>query len=275
MRRGDHGLAWRVAAQARAGRDPATRDDPRLPYHLRWVWDGTDPARRHVLVRCYHGLGDTLQFARFIPELARRAASVTVEAPPALVGLLAALPCAVFPFDQSRPAKPSEVDIEIMELSEALQLEPDAAEPRWLEPNGFTLPPGTIGLCCRAGDWDAERSVPEALLAPLAAAHPCLSLDIGRSALPVLNPGGCPQDMAATAALLAGCAVVVTVDTMIAHLAGALGKPVLLLLRDAPDWRWVHESGRSPWYPWFSLFPQPSPGAWEPVIAAVLQELQR
>ena len=58
MRRGDFPAAWVIAEQALGGRDPATRDDPSLPYHLRWVWDGRAFDGRDVLVRCYHGLGD-------------------------------------------------------------------------------------------------------------------------------------------------------------------------------------------------------------------------
>ena len=87
MRRGDFAAAWDLAARTLAGRDPATRDDPSLPYHLRWVWDGTPPDGRAVLVRCYHGYGDTLMFSRYLPLLAQRAGSVTVEMQPRLVPL--------------------------------------------------------------------------------------------------------------------------------------------------------------------------------------------
>jgi len=90
----------------------------------------------------------------------------------------------------------------------------------------------------------------------------------------VRNPQGCPFDMRETAALVAGCALVITVDTMIAHLAGALGKPVWLLLKHAPDWRWAPETGRSEWYPTARLYAQPTPGDWAPVIAQVAQDLE-
>ena len=92
MRDGDLDAAHVISDAVLAARDPATRDDPSQPHHLRWVWDGTPPDGRDVLVRCYHGLGDTLQFARFLPALSGRAASVTVEAPAALVPLLSDLP---------------------------------------------------------------------------------------------------------------------------------------------------------------------------------------
>jgi hypothetical protein len=98
MRRGDHPRAWRISEQALRARDPASRDDAALPYHLRWVWDGQDLAGKQVLVRCYHGLGDSLQFARFLPELARRAARVTLELQPALACLFSHLPVAIHAF---------------------------------------------------------------------------------------------------------------------------------------------------------------------------------
>ena len=127
MRAGRHAAAWAMQMAAIAARDPATRDDPALPYHLRWVWDGRPFDDRDVLVRCYHGLGDTLQFARYLPALAARARSVTVEAQARLVPLLAQMAgMTVVPFDVDRPHRPSDCDIEITELPLALRLAPDA-----------------------------------------------------------------------------------------------------------------------------------------------------
>lgn len=277
MRAGAYDRAWRLAELALAARDPATRDDPRLPYHQRWVWDGTPVDGRHVLVRCYHGLGDTLQFARFLPLLRARAASVTVEVQPRLVPLLSGRGLAdrIVPFDVAAPLPPAEVDVEIMELDFALRAAPYAARAPYLAATPAALPPGTIGLCAQSGDWDPARSLDPALLAPLCAERPCVSLDLGRSPLPVLNPQGCPADMVETAALVAGAALVVTVDTMIAHLAGALGRPTWLMLRDAPDWRWTPDARRSAWYPSMRLYAQPALGAWQPVVGAILADLKR
>lgn len=72
MRRGDFHAAFVIQAAELARRDPATRDDPRLPHHLRWVWGGRPFDGAHVLVRCYRSLGDTLMFSRFPPRLAAR-----------------------------------------------------------------------------------------------------------------------------------------------------------------------------------------------------------
>ncbi len=269
--------AWALSQIGLAARDPSTRDDPRLPYHLRWVGDGRPFDGRRVLVRCYHGLGDTIQFARYLPLLAGRAASVSLEVQPRLLPLLADLPgiAELIPFDPARPAAPAECDIEITELPFALRLPPTAAPPPYLRWTPAALPQGTIGLCYGAGDWDAGRSIPPSLLAPLCRGRTCLSLVAEPTGLPVINPAGCPFDMEATASLVASCALVITVDTMIAHLAGALGRPTWLLLKAEPDWRWTPGSPTSLWYPTMRLFHQPRPGAWEPVLAEVAGALDR
>lgn len=275
MRAGRYAEAWAIEAQTIAARDPATRDDPALPYHLRWLWDGRAPDGRDVLVRSYHGLGDALQYARYLPLLARRARSVTLEVQPRLVPLLAQVPglARIHPFDPARPLKPSEVDIELSELPCALRVAPDAIAVPYLAWPAAPVPPGTIGLCHAAGDWDAGRSLPADLFRPLCISHRCVTLVPGPSDLPVANPGGCPFAMEATAALVAGCDLVITVDTMIAHLAGAMGRPVWLLLKAEPDWRWVPGARTSAWYPSMRLYHQPGPGDWASVLAAVAADL--
>lgn len=268
MRRGDHAEAWAIAREGLARRDPATRDDPALPYHLRWVWDGRRFDGVDVLVRCYHGYGDTIQFSRFLPLLAARAASVTVEMQPRLLPLFRDFPGIdrLVPFDVTAPLKPSACDIEIMELPLALQAGPPDAPPVPLRAVPAALPPGCLALCWRAGDWDEGRSIPDDLLAPLCRA-PALSLVAEATSLPVLNPQGCPMDLPRTAALIAGAALVVTVDTMAAHLAGTLGRPTLLLLKHQPDWRWPLQGDRSGWYPTMRVLRQDRPGDWTGVVA--------
>jgi ADP-heptose:LPS heptosyltransferase len=80
-------------------------------------------------------------------------------------------------------------------------------------------------------------------------------------------------DFADTAAVIAHLDLVITVDTAVAHLAGAMGKPVWTLLPFAPDWRWGQYSAHTPWYPTMRLFRQPVPGAWEPVCQSVVEAL--
>lgn len=275
MRAGRYADAWVLAARSLAERDPATRDDPALPYHQRWVWDGRGVNGRDVLVRCYHGLGDTLQFARFLPLLARRAASVTVEAQPRLLDLLGTIASdtTLVPFDVDRPLPPSEVTLEVTELDFALRSAPDEAPPPYLYASRAILPQGTIALCYSASDWDPERSVPPALFAPLCRRAPCVTLAPEPTTLAVLNPAGCPFDMGATAALVAGAELVITVDTMIAHLASAMGRPTWLLLKADPDWRWDPEQRGSAWYPSMHLYPQRRAGDWRSVLARVEADL--
>ena len=110
MRRGDWDAAWRVSDAVLRARDPRTRDDPAAPYHERWVWDGRPFAGQDVLVRCYHGLGDTLQFCRFLPLLRPHVRSLTLEAQPELLDLLSTLPGPdrLHPFDPANPLPPSD-----------------------------------------------------------------------------------------------------------------------------------------------------------------------
>jgi len=89
----------------------------------------------------------------------------------------------------------------------------------------------------------------------------------------VSNPAGCPADMGETAALVAAVDLVITVDTMIAHLAGAMGRPTWLLLKAEPDWRWDPARRDTPWYPTMRLYPQAARGDWSSVLAAVRADL--
>ncbi len=274
MRAGDHAAAFRINDLVLAGRDPAQRDDPSLPYHLRWVWDGTPFYGRQVLIRCYHGLGDTLQFARYLPLLRPFVASLTVEVQPALLSLLASIPSVdrLIPFRPDAPAPPAECDIEIMELAHALRLPPKAAPPTWLRITPVSARQGTLGLCWQAGDWDRERSLPEYLMAAFTD-WPCVTLQPEATDLRVLNTAGCPRDIAGTAGLIAALDLVITVDTMVAHLAGSLNRPTWLILKHDADWRWMERRADSPWYPSLRLYRQPRAGDWESVIKRITDDL--
>ncbi len=277
MRRGDDQAAWAIADRVLRQADPATRDDPTQPYHRRWVWDGTPVEGQHVLVRCYHGLGDTLQFARFLPALGARAAHVTLEVQPELAGLLAGIAGVddIVPFATAAPLPPSPCDIEIMELSHALRLRPDAVRPPYTQAAPDHTPAGAIGLCWQAGDWDRARSIPLQALHPiLAAGRPLICLHPRAAPANFLNPAGCPRDVAQTARLVAGLDLVITVDSMIAHLAGALGRPTWLILKHDADWRWGEGTTRSRWYPSMRLFRQLAPGDWARVVAVVAGQIR-
>lgn len=285
MRSENFPAAWAVSDAVLAGRDPATRDDPHLPYHLRWVWDGRDPAGRHVLVRCYHGLGDTLQFCRFLTALRPRVAGLTLEVQPELLGLFRDLPGPdrLVPFDLDQPSTESECDVEIMELPHLLRTAPGEAPYLSAAPLPRPAPGWLVGVCWQAGGWDPERSVPLPLLAPLAALPGVrlVNLQRGPGAAQAVEPGAPPlllagddgMDIAEMARLLATLDLVVTVDTMIAHLAGALGRPAWVLLQADADWRWMAGRADSPWYPSLRLYRQTSPGDWRTPLAQVWNDL--
>ena len=82
------------------------------------------------------------------------------------------------------------------------------------------------------------------------------------------------NDFSDTAALMESLDLVIAIDTAVAHLAGAIGKPVWTLIPFAPDWRWMLNREDSPWYPTMRLFRQPSPGNWQSVIAKIVEELR-
>lgn len=279
MRAGDFAAAWAVSDAVLAARDPATRDDPRLPYHLRWVWDGGSPDGRDVLVRCYHGLGDTLQFCRFLPLLRRRAMSVTLEVQPELIGVLQGLPGldGMAPFRTASPLPPSGCDVEIMELPHMLRVAPGQAPYLQVRPGPRPAASLLVGLCWGAGGWDPGRSVPLPLLAPLAGVPGVrlVSLQRGpaaddavRSGAPgLLLAGERGMDVLATARLVASLDLVITVDTMVAHLAGAMGCPAWVLLQADSDWRWMAGRADSPWYPSLRLMRQDVTGQWDGVAA--------
>ena len=286
MRAQDFVAAWRIADRVLAARDPTTRDDPHLPYHLRWVWDGTPPDGRRVLVRCYHGLGDTLQFARFLPALRRRATHVTLEVQPELYTLLAKLEGVdrLTRFDPARPHPPSDCDVEIMELAHLLRALPDDVRgcvpylrcPAPRDPEQGAR--GALALCWQAGGWDPGRSIPlpDLLAACASPGRRLVSLQRGPQAAQAtdaafVNPRDTDPDVARTAALACAASLVVTVDTMVAHLAGALGRPTVLLLKRDADWRWPAPGQASAWYPTMTILGQRAPGQWrEP-----LRELAR
>ena len=271
MRRGDIATALGIADAVLAARDPATRDDPALPYHLRWVWDGSPVARRRVLVRCYHGLGDTLHFCRLLAPLRARAAHVTVELPASLLPLLGGLADHAVAFDPANPLPPDEVDVELMELGHVLRVDVADLPPPTLaaEPLGH----GGIGLCWRAGAWDHLRSVPLGALRSALPTVPFVSLQRGPAAAEAaggfVNAQDDDPDIGRTARLIRGCRAVVTVDTMVAHLAGTLGAPTWLLLRHDCDWRWRAVDGRAAGYPTVRLLRQAAPGDWSGPLAAL------
>jgi len=282
MRRGRFEAAWEVSERAR--RFGPARPDPMLPRHLQTVWDGTPLAGRRVLVRCYHGLGDTLQFVRYLPLVKATAAEMTVWAQPELLPLLrtAAGIDRLLPLHDGAPQTRFDTDVELMELPFVLRttLAGIPADIPYLHVRPVPRPAGcgrvAVGLLWQSGDWDPRRSLPTAALAPLARVpqveYYILQQGAARREIGFGVPSGA-EDLYNLARLMRGLDLVITVDTMAAHLAGALGVPVWTLLQRQADWRWLEGRDDSPWYPTMRLFRQERAGEWEPVVACVAAAL--
>jgi hypothetical protein len=296
---GDFAAAWRIGDAVLEERKRRGLACDGLPLHLQWVWDGTPLDGKSVLVRCHHGLGDVIQFIRFAAPLRARARRVVVEAVPAILPLIGGVAGVdeALPIGPRAAAPPHDVAIELMELPHALRVDLAAiprrvpylrADPARTAALRRAIGGGrafTVGVAWAAGSWRPERSFPVRLLRRLAAVPGVVLVNMQRGpalaelsaaatdAPPLRDWGGRTTDLAETAAALRAVDHVVSVDTVVAHLAGALAVPVWTLLHFAADWRWMAGRQDSPWYPTMRLFRQPAPGAWRPVIAEVAAAL--
>jgi hypothetical protein len=284
---GDLAAAWGIGDAVLRRRRAEGLSCAGEPLHRQWLWDGSRLDGRDVLVRCHHGLGDVIQMARLLPPLHERAARVRLQAPTALLGLLAGAAGVDELHDLASPMPAHETAIELMELPHALRLSWESLPRRvpYLRPAGppYRARDGRlrVGLAWAAGAWKPERSLALADLLPLAIPGIDLVCLQRGPALAELAPTPFPfaeadddEDILRTAAAMQGLDLVISVDTMVAHLAGALGRPVWVLLHHAADWRWQIGRTDSPWYPTMRLFRQTAPGAWGPVVEAVERELR-
>lgn len=255
------------------------------------LWTGEPLAGRTILVYAEQGLGDTLQFCRYLAVLAAQGARVIFECPPKLAPLLETLEprpeLVLAPVD---PAPAAEFHVPLLSVPglvgttlETIPAAPRyltasaAARERWRERLAPLRPRRLVGFVSQGNPKyknDRNRSVAFAEWAPLGSlpGAALVHLQYGAAAPPelaALDLGPEVGDFADTAGLVEELDLVITVDTSMVHLAGALGQPVWLLLPYAPDWRWMRERGDSPWYPSVRIFRQPRPGDW----AAVMQEV--
>ena len=261
-------------------------------------WVGQDIAGKTILLTAEQGMGDAIQFARFAQPIAALGARVILQVHAPLTRLLSTVPGVTQAVGFDDPLPPFDLYIPMMSAPLVLgtTLETIPATVPYITPpavTAYSQPGRKVGLVW-AGDprpfdaaanaADKRRSVPLALFAPLMQQPgiTVFSLQKGDAAaqmdaLPAeLRPmdlmGGV-GDFADTAALVAGLDLVVTVDTSVAHLAGAMGKPVWVLSRFDGCWRWLADRDDSPWYPTLRLFRQTVPGQWETVIAEVVKSL--
>lgn len=280
------------------------------------AWRGESLAGKALLIWPEQGFGDQIQFCRYVPWLKQQgAARVTLVCQRPLAALFGTLPGVdavvaadvvdnvfrapgadlgghdfwTFPLSLPRLAG---TDLTTLPAAPIPYLRPAPAlsaawAARWqaVEANDGSARALRVGLVWRGNpkhDNDADRSLPGlATLAPLWAVPGVrfASLQAGRTAAdtPVLDWGTALRDFADTAAAVGALDLLVCVDTSIAHLAGALGRPCWVLLpQHRTDWRWLRERSDSPWYPaGMRLFRQPARGAWGPVVDAVRAALQQ
>lgn len=252
-------------------------------------WRGEALAGRRLVLTAEQGLGDVLQFARYAPLARARGAWVALQAPSALARLLAPLADQVLAPDA--PPPPADFVCPLPSLPGVFATRPESVPPapylaappereaawhaRLGPPRGLRL--GLAWAGNPAHGWDTLRSLPEAALAPLLAlpgveAH-ALQPD-ARPADPRIAAHPDLADFADTAGLMTQMHAVIAVDTAVAHLAGALGRPGFLLLGHAPDFRWMLGRTDTPWYPSLHLARQPAPGDWATPLAEVAAALR-
>ena len=262
-------------------------------------WQGEDIAGKTILLTAEQGLGDSLQFARFAQPIAALGARVILQVQPSLVRLLATIPGVAQTIASDQAPPPFDVHLPLMSVPLVLGTTLDtipAAMPYLHAPHAVAQdgPGRKIGLVW-AGDprphdlaanaADQRRSVPLADLNPVLQVPGCrfFSLQMGAArqqtaALPApLRPIDLMADVcdfSDTAARVAGLDLIIAVDTSVAHLAAAMGKPVWLLSRYDGCWRWLADRPDSPWYPTLRLFRQSQPGDWNGVVAQVVRALE-
>jgi tetratricopeptide (TPR) repeat protein len=280
---------------------PASRKGPL------WLGDYS-LARKTVLLHAEQGLGDTIQFARYVPLLAAAGARIVLEVQSELTALMARLEGGATVIARGETPPPFDVHCPLGSLPLALRTERDSvpAQIPYLSADDSALAKwsariGSFGRPRIALAWsgnpshynDHNRSLAFARLAPLFT-NPALHVAEGKGArfisiqrdvraedapglaeTHVTHVGGDLQNFTDTAAVIALSDLVISADTAVAHLAGAMGRPLWVLIPFAPDWRWTLNGESSPWYPTARLFRQTVLGDWDGVIARVAAELAR
>jgi hypothetical protein len=278
-----------------------------LPQYDTWDlpqprWRGEPLGPRRLLVHCEQGFGDTFQFVRYFKLVQAREPGALLATDRSLAALLAQSGYGPLVL-KDEPLPPFDVQVPLLSLPHVLgtelatipadvpYLEADPARvERW---RGLLaeLPGRKVGIAWQGRKTfrgDALRSIPLESLAPLAAVEgvQLVSLQLGPAAdelsqlparTPVLDLASALADDAGAfveaAAVLRNLDLMITSDTALAHLAGALGVPVWVALGFAPDWRWMHDRADSPWYPTMRLFRQSRLGDWSDVFARMAAEL--
>ncbi|WP_428537981.1 glycosyltransferase family 9 protein [Rhodopila sp.] len=267
-------------------------------------WNGMRLANGRLLLVGDQGYGDTIQFARYIPMVAERCQEVIVGCSAEMAPLLAKIPGVSQYCHRWTDIPGHAAHCRLSSLPYLFRTQTDTIPSRmpylqadparvtyWHDRLAATLPSGVkrIGLAWTGRPThpnDRRRSMPLAQFDALVDAGPAAFVSLQKP-LPARDqevmerfPGmtdlaGELTDFGETAALIENLDLVITVDTSMGHLAGALGKPVWILIPKAADWRWMLEREDSPWYPSARLFRQPRPGAWDEPISRLRAALAR
>jgi hypothetical protein len=288
VRAGEFERAWVITDRDLATYRQGHEDKHNGPRHLQRIWRGEELRDRRVLVRCYHGLGDTIQFARFLPPLAELAGGLMVWCQPDLLPLIERVEGVdrAIALHDGTPDVDFEVDIEIMEIAHAIRACRDLIE---LRRPYLTLPPRPIsrcvvrretlavGLVWDVGNWDKRRAIPARLLKKLnGLGIELYSLQRGPASDQADQIGArdiSTPDIVELGYRMGELDIVVSVDTMVMHLAGALGYEPWVMLHADCDWRWPSRGGACLWYPRAKLFHQRLAGDWADVIEDVSSAL--
>jgi Flp pilus assembly protein TadD len=265
------------------------------------LWDGSSLAGCTILLHAEQGLGDTLQFIRYAPLVKQRGGWVIVECQDVLAPLLATCPGIDQVIVRGSPLPYFHTHAPLVSLPRILKTTLDTipadvpylwADPQmtehWRQVMGAS---GSfkVGIAWQGNPGhtnDRNRSVSLARFEPLARLDGVrlFSLQKGpgteqlaevKEHLSIQDLGSQIQTFQDTAAALENLDLVITIDSAVAHCAGALGLPVWVLVPFAADWRWLMHGEDNPWYPSVRLFRQPAPGDWDSVIARTVQELSK
>ena len=260
-------------------------------------WDGGEIFGRTLLVHAEQGLGDTIQFSRFVRLLQGRGGKIILEVQPPLRALLASL-AGVTVIARSDKVPLHDAHVPLMSLPHALHAGDDIApggvpylkaDPERVAAWRERLPAGRlrIGIAWQGNPKakvDRVRSAPLRAFAPLAAIPGATLISLqkgfGTEQIDDLPPGmrveTLPEDFATgpdsfmdTAAVIENLDLVVSIDSAVSHLAGALGKPLFVALKRSPEWRWMEGREDSPWYPSARLFLQTREGEWADVLERI------
>jgi hypothetical protein len=253
-------------------------------------WKGQPLTSKRILLWDEQGFGDAIQFVRFVPWVAEMGAEVVLEAQPQLVRLFETVAGVGEVIPRGGALPPVDYQVSLIDLGGVFCSEVASIpnETPYVHVGKIYRPPTEnrlrVGLCWAGNpchDNDRNRSMTYETLSPLLELPQIdfVSLQIAQGDCEMSATGnlkeslGDPVDFHETARLVATLDLVITIDSSIAHLAGALGQAVWVLLPYGPDWRWMLGRDDSPWYPGTTLFRQAEPGDWSAPIREISQKI--